>query len=51
MIQEILTYLTLIAAVAFLLREFFFKKSKKSGCDSCSTVVKINIPENINKLG
>jgi hypothetical protein len=38
MIQEILSYLTLGIAVAFLVRKFFFKKKKNDkncgdGCD------------------
>jgi len=35
MIQEIIAYVILAAALAFLIRKFFFKKKKgKNGCDS-----------------
>lgn len=35
--QEILVYLTVIAALAFLIRKFFWKKKKKKNCgdDGC----------------
>jgi hypothetical protein len=32
--QEILTYIVLVVAVAFLIRKFFFKSKKKGNCDS-----------------
>ncbi|MDX1828473.1 MAG: FeoB-associated Cys-rich membrane protein [Lutibacter sp.] len=30
--QEILTYIVLVIAVAFLIRKFFFKPKKKGNC-------------------
>jgi len=38
MLQDILTYLTLAIAVAFLVRKFFFKKKKndKNCGDDCN---------------
>jgi len=30
--QEILTYIVLVIAVAFLIRKFFFKSKKKGNC-------------------
>ncbi len=33
-IQDIITYVILIAAVAFLAKKFFFKKKNKKGCGS-----------------
>lgn len=39
MFQEILAFITLVIAVAFLVRKFFWKKKKKSdkncGTDDC----------------
>nr|WP_148869484.1 FeoB-associated Cys-rich membrane protein [Tenacibaculum adriaticum] len=34
MMQEILTYITIALAVAFLVRKFFFKSKKKKNCDT-----------------
>jgi hypothetical protein len=32
--QEILVYIALALAIFFLIRHFFFKPKKKSGCDT-----------------
>jgi len=34
MTQEIIAYIILGLAVAFLIRKFFWKKKKKGGCDT-----------------
>jgi hypothetical protein len=34
--QEILVGLIVLAALAYLLRKYFFKSSAESGCDKCA---------------
>jgi len=34
MMQEVLVYIALAAALVYLGRKFFFRKKKKDGCDT-----------------
>lgn len=47
--QEIIVGICVLAAVLFLLRQWFFKKNAAcGGCNNCSTAPKCNNPQDKN---
>ncbi len=36
MVQEILVGIIVLAALAYLVKKYFFKSSTKAGCDKCA---------------